>query len=363
MTKKKTIVRKDGDIYLFPTIEEVQAAFPGASRFSDAHEAEMQAVRDRFTKITFCKDAADRAKAEKYVRILYRSMGWKEPDVFVWRDGPCTGTLAFIVARESNNVSEALAAIKDLPTKAEDALKLYAGKFASKEKVAQDGDRLICRGQFEGPYVAFFSYLLEECGLEAYGWFEYLIRIAEATSWWWMMEGMAIMCDRPTHMEFSPNGRRLSNRTGPAIGYRDGYKMYFIDGEAVPARVVTDPQSITVEEVNKARNAEIRRIMTEQMGYDKYLDQAGATIVDQDTMSVVNSKALLPNVVVKELKLGRIARVLMVDKHGMKFVMAADGTDDNQIYTMFVPPECKTVTEAMTRISGLTDENHYAMQS
>jgi hypothetical protein len=54
-------------------------------------------------------------------------------------------------------------------------------------------------------------------------------------------------------------------------------------GVAVDQRIAFDPETITAEEILAEPNAERRRVMLERMGYDAFLNQAHAEVLDTDT--------------------------------------------------------------------------------
>jgi hypothetical protein len=83
----------------------------------------------------------------------------------------------------------------------------------------------------------------------------------------------------------------LHSTDGPAVGFRDGWGVYAIHGVRVPADIIEDNASITVERIEAEQNAEVRRVLIERYkgGRDKdggaaaYLRDSGATIVHEDT--------------------------------------------------------------------------------
>jgi hypothetical protein len=85
--------------------------------------------------------------------------------------------------------------------------------------------------------------------------------------------GWCFVCDRPEWYHLSVAGK-LSSRVGPAIEFSDGEGVYMWDGIAVPPRIITNPESITVDDVLMERNAELSRAMFEIMGMERFFEQA-----------------------------------------------------------------------------------------
>ena len=78
-------------------------------------------------------------------------------------------------------------------------------------------------------------------------------------------------------------GRRLHNETHAAL-QSTVENMYFWHGVMVPAFVVVRPEWITVEHIRREENAEVRRVMVERMGWDKYCSQAGMRVIHEDRL-------------------------------------------------------------------------------
>ena len=53
-------------------------------------------------------------------------------------------------------------------------------------------------------------------------------------------------------------------------------------GCALPENVVTRPEQITVTAINAERNSEIKRVMIEQFGWDRWSAECGAAVIDHD---------------------------------------------------------------------------------
>jgi len=70
-------------------------------------------------------------------------------------------------------------------------------------------------------------------------------------------------------------GERLHNESGPAVAWPHGPYFWYLNGFAVGEQIVERPRSITVEQVHAERNVEVRRIMQERMGIDRYMIKAG----------------------------------------------------------------------------------------
>jgi len=85
--------------------------------------------------------------------------------------------------------------------------------------------------------------------------------------------------------------QRLHNATGPAMMWQgDGARFWFWRGVAVPQKVIDAPHTITLEEISNERNAEVRRVMIDRYGQEKFLMDAGAAVVSRDDYGILYRK-------------------------------------------------------------------------
>lgn len=109
----------------------------------------------------------------------------------------------------------------------------------------------------------------------------------------------------------------------------------------VPQRVAFDPGSISADQALAERNAELRRVMIERMGYLRFSEEAGAQVLDEDT-----------------------------DPGGRRQLLRIDLDDDEPLvglrcscpstgreYLLRVPPDTESCHQAW--IAGFDDPNDY----
>ncbi len=164
------------------------------------------------------------------------------------------------------------------------------------------------------------------------------------------MNGQVFATERPAQIHLDDQGR-LHNESGPSILYRDGWAFYHVHGVAVSMRIVERPDTITLEEIEKERNAEVRRIMTERYGVGRYLQETGAELIEFELVPVDRKRG------------GRaIPRALLRDKHGNQYLEGTDGST-SRVYFMPVPREARTCAEAHTAIMPFGRDDKVAIQS
>lgn len=69
--------------------------------------------------------------------------------------------------------------------------------------------------------------------------------------------------------------------TGPSHRWRDGWSLWYWHGVRVTEQIVMRPDTITVEQIRAERNEEVRRVMIERMGADRYVREARLTLIDE----------------------------------------------------------------------------------
>jgi hypothetical protein len=88
-----------------------------------------------------------------------------------------------------------------------------------------------------------------------------------------------MVCDRPAvlHVEkVGPRGwgsHRLHCEDGPAIAWRDGYALYYWHGVQVSRDLIEG--RLSVGDILREPNAEVRRCAIERMGWADFVAQAG----------------------------------------------------------------------------------------
>lgn len=145
----------------------------------------------------------------------------------------------------------------------------------------------------QGDWFPVVSYLVEnfEFEIESKHIKDVLTRLTLAKSHVDMSahELLCIVCDPPLKTLTNDRGL-LHNEDGPALTYKDGYEVYALNGVVLPSYVIADSSEITVEKIDKEQNAEIRRIMVQRYGIEKYIEDSGAREIDSDEFGVLYKK-------------------------------------------------------------------------
>jgi hypothetical protein len=111
----------------------------------------------------------------------------------------------------------------------------------------------------------------------------------------------------------------------------------------VTEQIVFRPETLTAASVINEHNAEVRRIMLEQIGYDRFFEMANTTVMDQDRDP------------------GGERRLLNVDLPGEEplVCLSVSCPSTERGYLIRVPPSIATCHQAAAWIAGFDDPNEY----
>ncbi len=133
--------------------------------------------------------------------------------------------------------------------------------------------------------------------------------------------------------------KRWHNSEAPAVTMADGEHFYAWHGTPIPASIVERRNQITPRSIELQPNQELRRIMLELYGMEKYLRKSAAKIIHQDQFGTLYKK-----------EYGRGEPLTVVEV--VNSTPEPDGT--NRRYLLRVPPVMETAKQAVAWSFGLT---------
>ncbi len=296
------------------TVKRLDVLTPG-------QQARMSEWSDKWIEVGLRTGPANREAFEKHAMACYAAAGLEPPKRFIWVPSPFVMAFAAPAAalslewrkaiEKDSRVAAALScgivpsavdsavrsAVRSAVGSAVDSAVGSAVRRTDPECAVVDvirrGWANIIGGQFWVGYgwygywgaPAFVSFLREVCGLDlgddmnaraiAYA------GTAESACWWWPHREFVMVCERPIRIERDPQGR-LHSLESRAIEWSDGWGVYRVHGTTVPDYVVERPEEITVERIDAEANDEVRRVMVERFGAERFIREAGAKKVQQD---------------------------------------------------------------------------------
>ncbi|GAA1520372.1 hypothetical protein GCM10009827_039970 [Dactylosporangium maewongense] len=169
-----------------------------------------------------------------------------------------------------------------------------------------------------------------------------LAGVARSAGWWWPYANVAILTDRPVELH-RDNVGRLHAADTPALRYGDGFALHAWRGMPIPSELVHRLARLTHAEIAAERNAELRRVMLEHFGYERYLREAGARRLGSDACGVL-----------WQLRFADDEPLTMVEV--INSTPEPDGT--SRIYWLRVPPTTRTPREGVAWTFGLTEQEY-----
>jgi len=136
-------------------------------------------------------------------------------------------------------------------------------------------------GNHDAGWLSFYATMGAVVGVpEAITPLRGLMELAKSAGWALPHKEICWVSERHNVLRRDDRGR-LHAEDGPAVMYPDGWAIYAVHGVRVPADIIEDRASITVERIEKEDNAEIRRVMISLYGEGQYLEDSGAVVVSE----------------------------------------------------------------------------------
>lgn len=328
-------------------------------------------AQDTWRAVAAATGPADRAAAEAGVRLAYRTAGLAEPARVLWADSPLAA-VALVRglddagrsvrdevrtrpwAEERRRLHDALgpagwaahwqatgAGLWDLTRELADRIR--AGVTETAAETVTDGTpreatavRLVLFDAVLGQHDAAWLAAFDGRGDRLAG----LAAVAGHAGWWWPYENVAVVCERPVELHRDEAGR-LDRGDGPALAYPDGFALHAWRGMPVDAEFLADLADLTPELIRAEENAELRRVMLEYYGYDRYLAESGARHEHRDETGV-------------------LWRVALADDEDVVMVEVVNSTPEpdgsHRTYWLRVPPSTRTAREGVAWTFGLSAE-------
>jgi hypothetical protein len=105
-----------------------------------------------------------------------------------------------------------------------------------------------------------------------------------------LRDKMCFVCECPDTALLNDR-HQLHNETGPAMTFRDGCEVFAWNGVVLPSAAVMATDQLTIEQIDKEQNVEVRRILIQQYGMEKYLKDSNAVKIDEDEYGVLYRKS------------------------------------------------------------------------
>lgn len=307
---------------------------------------------------------ADRATAEEGVRAAYRSAGLDEPERILWAGSPREGVT--LVREGADFGASVREAVRTAPWAAErrrlheklgvkgwsrhwtrtggvlwDTTQALVDRMrtgvlddlAGEDQQARIETQLILLDALFGQQDAPWLSALHTDGSPLEG----LALVCRSAGWWWPFEKVAVVCERPLSLHRDEFGR-LDRGDGPALEFPDGFALCAWRGMPVPPAFLEELRTLTPERIRAEENAELRRVMLEYFGYDRYLTDSGARPLHRDATGTL-----------WRIDLDGDEPIVMVEV--LNSTPEPDGT--HRTYWLRVPPNIRRAREGVAWTFGM----------
>lgn len=180
-------------------------------------------------------------------------------------------------------------------------------------------------------------------------------------SWMFPLETICYVCDRPVKLSFDSE-QRLHAEGSPAIQFADGYRLYFSHGVTLPEKYGTlHPQQWQAQWILEEHNAELRRILIQEIGYARICQELQATELDSwQKYTLLRIEADIDGFeLADEDEMGDDIVLETEPVHLLKMTCPSTGF----IHAMRVPPDITCAREAIRWVNWGIDPEEFSVQS
>lgn len=97
--------------------------------------------------------------------------------------------------------------------------------------------------------------------------------------WWAPFDYAAIIVERPTILAIDLTTGNLHSETGPAIAFRDGVSLYYLNGVAVPEYLVMTPsEKLDLNWYTQQTNADVKAEFVRKYGVERMCEKFGKIV-------------------------------------------------------------------------------------
>lgn len=188
-------------------------------------------------------------------------------------------------------------------------------------------------GSLESCWLYLYDFFANETDVELDSeLFQPFITLAMHVSWCYINDGVVYFSRKPTAINIEENGL-IHNENGPAIEYKDGFKIWAIDGCRVSEKIVMRPEQLSLKEIHEELNSDIQAVMVDRFGWEKYIKESDVSLIDSR----------------ENLVEGTLEALYETKYHGNRLVVTCP---TGRVFTMGVPKNIKDCKSAQFWLSN-----------
>ncbi len=268
--------------------------------------------------------AVDEREAERHLSEAYRVAGLEPPKRFRWFDSP----IAFCMAHFGDSVRDS---VRD---------SVWDSVWDSVRVSVRDSVWDSVRAYLDENWLAFYRFF---CEVFEYNKLIHLALFNEMVGGYQLGKEEAWLVRKPIRLERDEQERPHS-ADGMCMQYRDGWGFYAWHGTRTSEHIIMQSDLLAKEDWLNEQNMEIRRVIQERLGNDRFVELVGGQCIDT----------------------GKRGRLIAVDlgsdpERVAHYVHVQDSSTPRQYY-LRVPPTIRTADRAVAWTFGLTEETYQPMQ-
>ena len=192
-------------------------------------------------------------------------------------------------------------------------------------------------GCHDAAWLAFYD-ALGELGIpETVAPMRGMMQVAKTAGWWWPLTDCVVVTERPTLLNRDEEGR-LHSLSEAAIQYSDSWGLWSSHGVVVTQQIIEAPETLTTEQIIKETNAEVKRVMLEQYGFENFMKNTQAAKLDSSDF-------------------GTLWKADVGDDEPLVMVQVEDPSTD-RVYMLRVPPTMTRAREAVAWTFNIPEKSY-----
>lgn len=250
-------------------------------------QGKFESYVDKWVKIGLNTDECDVENSIKYINEAYEVAGLEGPKFFIGPvNSPYEGALAEKIL---NEMCDDGVEFKDSNELNEMVLSEIERRKDSIENVNL-WNQVFGNSEYWISYIDFFQNETPE--VEGLDIVNPLKNLCNYIGMWTPLKDVAILQHRPLKIHRDEQNR-LHNLNGYAIEYRGGCKyssLYRIHGVSVTKKIID--RDFDVNDIENEQNVEVRRVMIDLYGQERFLKESNAIEVNRDDFGILYKKEL-----------------------------------------------------------------------
>ena len=347
-------------------------------KLTQQQEALIGVYREKWRRIALSTEAIDPQKASNAVKAAYELMGYQEPEI-IFCDSYCAVGYALVNQQDKELGSKLgsklwLQLSKKLNSQLSNQLwsqldsqldselnnqlwnqlnsqldnRLWSQLWRKLEKYFNNYLWLVVDLAYYGSLFDFCISVLN-CAYDPKQW-QIFQSLAFDCAWMFPFKNTCYVCDRPRILSFD-NQQRLHAEGQPAIQYADGFSVYAYHGVTLPEKYgKVHPSQWQSQWLLEEQNAELRRVLIQQIGYARICQELQATELDSwreyTLVKIDENLHLQPIWFFEPIYL-------------LKMTCPSTGF----IHALRVPPDMKSAREAISWVNWGIDPEDFAVET